>query len=669
MRWLCVPLAVIALASCADQTPHAVTVAGAGGIPVFIVGESPEKLPFDPRSARLQAATQQLTQIAGHPIAFQFDAALLPQWRSSFEDALIGAIENVATNLATLKEKEPLVYAHGAPLLQRIECKYSAVSISPSATPREKKEDEPHLDPATRAIVVTGPPERWSSLVPQDLVTHALRREFELYVARMYGEVEPESVPPGEREAYFAYVTAYRDARPKKGEERDTRPPAEIFASAPRAVTIVKVARLADLVGGSNPELAKKITHWLTQETGYFTNAYNHEASFVSAASPSSPWRRAESAWVRWANQKLPTMSEDDQLSIVRHTYVRTLSSDRAQGAPEYAAFAFPGFDRYAFAMRVFDAWAKAGHPTQLTTPKISSLQEFITCPHPRNEDGHRSLGPQCDYDFYRDAMDGPANKKRLVEAVLQRNDPAFTETVFVNVRHTQSDALPAVLEVMRALEANPSAWEAGARLVAEDLARDKTHLLDEVRRLWRTYPARRGTLLLILANMDPYGNGELPWKDFAQMFGSTVSGPDFTSYLDKGSEAMNLAHVVWPALGRGFSRAAAIVPHLDGFIATEEARAARHGGGPGKAISSIVQSMCQEGDNGDLAQIHAYFTRRVGTHPGESFSGIVDDTTPGRCHPDHDPESHAAKPRAASGPTPIGPPRAHDARRAGKRH
>ena len=60
---------------------------------------TPDTLPFDPRGARLREATDRLSGIVGHVIAFEFDAALLSQWRSGFEEQLITSIESVARAL------------------------------------------------------------------------------------------------------------------------------------------------------------------------------------------------------------------------------------------------------------------------------------------------------------------------------------------------------------------------------------------------------------------------------------------------------------------------------------------------------------------------------------------------------------------------------------------
>ncbi|MGH7286181.1 MAG: hypothetical protein ACRELY_32075, partial [Polyangiaceae bacterium] len=107
--------------------------------------EPQDRLPFDPRAARLQEATEQMTRIAGHAIELRFDAALLPEWRSTFEDALVQGVENIARDLADAQKREPRVFDFGAALIKRVFCKYDAVARDSGAA----------LDAKTGEVTVT----------------------------------------------------------------------------------------------------------------------------------------------------------------------------------------------------------------------------------------------------------------------------------------------------------------------------------------------------------------------------------------------------------------------------------------------------------------------------------------------------------------------------------
>jgi len=94
-------------------------------------------------------------------------------------------------------------------------------------------------------------------------------------------------------------------------------------------------------------------------------------------------------------------------------------------------------------------------------------------------------------------------------------------------------------------------------------------------------------------------------------------------------------AHVMWPALGRGWSRAEPIVPRLDVYV--DDPLVKQHAfQDPERAIHDIVNLLCQEGQVDDLAKLHTYFQSRIAFHAGDAqrFATILDDTREGRCKP-----------------------------------
>src|SRR5262249_41339656 len=202
--------------------------------------------------------------------------------------------------------------------------------------------------------------------------------------------------------------------------------------------------------------------------------------------------------------REFPRMTDDEKLATLKDVFVEGFNGKG------YLPFAFPGLDKMGFALGVLDAWARAGHPGALREERVNPLFEYVACPHPKNDRGDRSLVPHCDYHLYRFAMADPARTKRLVDAILPKNDAVLDETAFVAVRFARSgDALATLVTLWRAVDANPTAWNAAARVIAEELAgtSDRPTLVDEVRRQWRAHPDRRGALLYVLAEADPYGN------------------------------------------------------------------------------------------------------------------------------------------------------------------
>ena len=86
---------------------------------------------------------------------------------------------------------------------------------------------------------------------------------------------------------------------------------------------------------------------------------------------------------------------------------------------------------------------------------------------------------------------------------------------------------------------------------------------------------------------------------------------------LDQSDHAFWNAHEVWPALSRGWSRAAPLVSRLDAFM--DRWRAFSMASQAIDAIGRIVSKMCDEKAAGDLAQLHAWVQRRTAAHASEA--------------------------------------------------
>src|SRR6185436_11259028 len=116
---------------------------------------------------------------------------------------------------------------------------------------------------------------------------------------------------------------------------------------------------------------------------------------------------------------------------------------------------------------------------------------------------------------------------------------------------------------------------------------------------LWLARPAARGSILYVLAHLDPYGNGKVDFADFAGDFGAPVSSDEAKAYFAEGYRALSLAHIVWPAFGE-FSRAALLRPLLDGYLADE--RVPRFSmRDPYEAMVRIRHRLCEEGAESDM--------------------------------------------------------------------
>jgi hypothetical protein len=583
-------------------------------------------LPFDPRSARLVQATNELADVAGHPIQFEFDAALLPEWRSSFEDELIRSIENVTKDLTRLKKQSPRILARATGILDRIACHYQATA----------REAESKFDSVSRTLTIHEPP-RVSSLVQQGLVADAIQEEFEAYLSHLYRGKMPDEVPRAEHAAYFEYLTLTRPGYGNLSEraasnEQAHLPEVDRLAADPHAETILRIARLGELLGGSSEPLSMAVREWLAGQAAYFEHTYETRGELLARIAQGCAWRRGEAAWVRWLNQNVAALSDELKVNLARvilPSRGRCRAGDPCADQPA----SFPGFDRIAFGLAVAEQWSKDGHPRE-GEGKRFELEDEVLCPHVLGEDGRRTRNRGCSAAFYQIAMASDATRARLVQELARRDDPLLVDEVFAN-----SDQVPSlrVVATWRGLEPHIRQWQAAARVIIEHLLPEREHadaIVAEANRLWRDAPDKRGTALVVLTSttrgLDRH-YADPRWADFEKRYGEAVSQKVFAAYLDHGALAMKLVPMIWPALGKGYSRADSIVAHLDRFMADPGVQRGQDGE-PNKTLRAIAGRMCDDNATQELTRLHAWIEQRSRSHTAESsaLSTILADTA--RC-------------------------------------
>jgi hypothetical protein len=612
------------LTACGGSGSETPRPAAAVVINTVVIGftRDPDELPFNPRAARLQQATQQLTAIAGHPVTFQFDVALLPQWQSSFEAALIEAIENVARDLQWLHDHDPAEFAFGDRAFERVECDYVAV---PSR-------DKDAFDPGSGTLRIHLSSED-ARFVPEDEVLRELREAYWQWLDRRFANVEPEQAD--DVDLYFEWISNDRSG----GEYVDLGTP-EGLAKAPGAVRISRVARLFPRIApsaadGSTYVLARK---WLAEQVGYFADAYAEHEAAVRASPPTSAFHRGEAAWVFWLNANLDRLPQRDRFEVVDRLAVeRRGDARRPLGQGRYVDIAFPGFDYLAYAMKVTDEWAAAGHPMNGEQGGERWLLFIhVACPAPRDAYGRHSSSFACEHTLYEYAMDRDPSMKQLAAYLLARKNPAITEAAFADlIRVREQGTYDATVRLWRALEGDPAQWKVATGVVADQVSMvpDVTLLYDEAQRQWRALPALRGSVLYLVALVSDESHRDLvDWKGFARTFGSTASETDFAGFLDQDAMAPGYAAATWPALSAGWSRAAVLAPRLDRFLDLE--RQVSTMSMASRSLDSIVSRMCEDRAAKDIAAIHAYLERRVATHASEQkdLEPLLYRTTPGHC-------------------------------------
>ncbi len=594
---------------------------------VIVIVPPADPLPFDPRSVRLAQAARELADIVGAPVSFELDAALLPEYRASFEEQLIASIENAARDLASLKKDAPRVFERAAPSIGTIACRYKATAEHADAV----------LSPEARTLTITEPPGS-RALVERGLVREAVIDEFEAFLDRRYHDKEPAQVPEGERAAYFEYLTR---TRPGRGNLIDWRARQSLqgMESTVRELeahgqSLVRIAALGELLGKSVDPVAVAVRAHLVDEARDMDLRERTDHRAILDLPKDSQWRRAEATYVRWLSTNASALTDSETRRMVEVMFPAMIACreedvrDPCWSEPP----SFPGFDRFQFGLAVVDAWRSEGRPRDGIGDHFAML-DGVVCPHQTAPDGKRTRNRSCASSFYHYAIATPAASKRLAAALVQRHDPMVVDEVFANLERE----LPArVMALWRALENDPPEWQAASHVVLEHLlkeARFESAIVDEANRFWQRGAERRGVALFALGwkyrtTDRHYADPQM--LDFPKRYGAPVSEGELRQLLALGPLAVPLVPVLWPALGKGYARIDVLAPRLDAFFADRGASS----GEPSKTLHALVERLCADGDAAGLARLHAVLVARVQAHPDDAapLGTLLADTT--HCKP-----------------------------------
>jgi hypothetical protein len=365
----------------------------------------------------------------------------------------------------------------------------------------------------------------------------------------------------------------------------------------------------------------------------YLLLAYETDGARVRRAGPGSLFRRAESRWVDWLNWRLPALDDKTKATVAEHLFEVRSNGDESVPFAER----FRGFDAFAFGLRIADAWARAGHPTHAPDGDARfELMDPIVCPVMRRPDGTHDRSRGCAGGWFKLALTDAALTARLAAALGERNDPVLVETLFANFKY--GDVAP-IVTLWRALAPYPGAWRTASQVVIDELLADvskKKALVSEAERIWAALPEGWGTALYLMAradgDMDSY-YADHAWGTFDRRFGAAVSGAEFAAMLDVSPVAIEVASVVWPALGKGWSRGEVLEGRLERFLDEPIARSGT-GSEPARTVRTILSRVCAEGATADLARLHAVLVRRAERSAGDatSLGPLVIDTDGHHC-------------------------------------
>ena len=621
----------LSLAACAGMgEPQAVVVQNHVSV---VILPSPDELPFDATNARLEEASAQLAALAGHPIAFEFDVALLPDWRVGFQDMLIESIESVARDLDQLKRDKPLVFARGVPRLDRVVSHYDAAVDRTDAK----------LDPA--AARSRSPGRRG------DGASHAARwprrsqDEYSRWEPVAGAPARAQDVPPAERRGYFEFLTGRNDARARRP-ARAARARRRRRGGRRRALVAHRRVRPEAL--GRRPGVAARRRAGLRRARTSTTKS----ASSRCRRGRGGGGRRRRGS--RGRTPRLATMTDEEKLALVESVFVRDARNRRrlpggVVRVPGLRSLRVRALDRRRLGAR--------GAPSRgARQPPPSSRSSPPSCargaPAPT---AAASFVGRCDYAWYRDALDDA------------RDDPAADgrapgpQAISISSRRCSrpsTSCRPGATS-----SASSSRWRRrSTRTTASGVALS-TSSQTAARRAAMTrdgwtrrggsgplHPSRHGALLYALAQVDRYGGSDkVGWERFAKQRSArpstrATSPRTSTRACARCRWRRRVARAVARLVARGRARAAPRrVPRRPGDAplrsAGSRARARGHRRAPLRRgrVRTWPRSAPTSG-------------RRIATHPGEDYASSFAESK--EC------ARHATRPagRAPLAPTPRAP-------------
>jgi hypothetical protein len=564
-------------------------------------------------------AMDRAASVAGHPIVLEVDSAITSSRPSDDVDHMMaGAAETVARDLSRLRAQEPDVFAAEVPRLARIACRYG-----------DGGDHEVRWEGTT--LVITRK-YRWQVLASGD-VAGALRDDYYGALARRFEHVEPEQVAPADRGDYFAYVV-----RGEAGDDDDDsrrRP-------VPDAV-VARVLRLSAASGGADARLADRMRAWLLARAREMADA---DPSAATAES-----KQTHAAWVRWLDATLPTASAAEKLAVAVAVFADR--SSYGYRTPRFAGDSLQGFDVFAFGLSIADAWVASGHPTEVVDDPPHHLWHLILDPPPLDSFGALPRFNYGSSPWLLSAFQADPEGRRLADALAARNDPGLVGAVIYGL--PSSDRVggdpkgPTPRDrLLQQLERYPKTWRlAMGMLIGQGMAYEgcDQSLVDEANRVWHTAPALRGTALHVIACKEGRTRSGADWffPQFSHLYGESVGATLFGAFLDDGPDAMRLAEGLWPAMSPGWSRAAAIAPRLDAFLADPRVRAGEDGE-PMRTLGALAKRLCEDGP-AEVARLHDELATRARRDVAEAraLAKVLDDTAAGRCSPPPPPASASA--------------------------
>ncbi|MCB9614598.1 MAG: hypothetical protein H6722_19340 [Sandaracinus sp.] len=541
----------------------------------------------DPRLVR---AMEETTQMMGREIDFRFDLRMMPRPLGAFFEGFFERqVGRVPRDLEQLARRDADVHAFALVSLRAVHFDY---------------------DGSREVTVVFEPQEgilRYrlgDAHVPEGGASWALRRAYLDHLRQTYTGVQVGALERPDFPHWFRYVREIGDRGDREA----------------KAKVLIDLLAFEERLGREGETaLQQTVRTYVLRKADRFREEYQRRLAEVQALPTSSPWRAAEAAFVTFVQRRWSEFTAQEKVRLLEDLLVRRFNVRREDDP--YVREAFPGLDVLGLALGEMDAWLAAGKPAPYPTSDRDHAQRLfdeIVCA-PRPHDSQRYQRGRCDSEVYRFASLEPTQRERLFRFVREKNDPALTEALFVNLRWLGS---PFLIDAWRFFEDDEAQWRIGARVIGDLLdyggPDQRGALYDESVRLWREHPSRRGPLLYVLSRLEPNAVSRVvAWDEFRRVFGSLATRADLDDFLALGDDAMVRVAKVVPALAANVNVGDALAPRLDPRMADDELRR-RVPFFPHRMLNELVTALKARRDAASLASLRRFLQQRAAAHPSE---------------------------------------------------
>jgi hypothetical protein len=566
-------------------------------------GEAPPAIRED--DPRVAVAGQQIGELLGHPLGFDFDEAVAAQFGSGLHDAYVSGLEHIARALDSCRTREPQAFEHGAPALQRIRLAYEPISDGRATMERIANPAlAPHVVGGALTLAVH-PDDR--QLLDAAELCWAFKLGAKEDRAQRFAAHDPAHLPPEQHAGYLRFLTVDHD-HPDDPLERDIDELRQLVlvAELQPHIALVEVRADADewlANAGSRLRLE------LRQPT-------NDAAELTALA-------KAQAAWIGWVNRSGTKLERAEREKVADALFTR-----ESKDTPELRK----GFDAEAFALPIVQQWIENA---AYDDPRKSEdrLYRFVVCKAEREHADRPAIfvRPYCTGAFYSQLAETPIGRKRLANLLIRSHHERLTQTAMLHVlRAAGSERLVLLLDALAedqstlrvALRALGDYRDWGPKgdypSAGEPIVVDPAPLVASVPRWWKSAPEQRPVLLYLLAGVGAGREGSVPWPRLAEFLGGRIDAPTLAAYLKEEPATLHSVEKLVPALSPGWPRSRVLVPALDAYLEAD-AQGRSSDSRAYYTTNDVLELLCDAGTRSDVDALQKMLRTRLERFPSQS--------------------------------------------------